>query len=197
MNQPAQELHLAVLREKLHHAPAEIGRVDRRKPVELGLDLVEAGAQPVALDEATSEHFSHVAQILHVSALELGENLRVRIEVTEREPPGTLGKRAPLPPPGRERDEIGRRRELDVDGELLLDLRECAQHLVLLGLELDVDVERRGAPTEQNGRCPAREVAGAFAAGSFAERAHEAANSPLVRELTHPWNPLSRPRARS
>jgi len=79
-------------------------------------------------------------------------------------------------PAGRHGDEVGRRSELDVDGELILDPRESPQEPVALGNEPEIDVDSGRAPAEENGRRAARQVRSAFRIGLGAEDAHEAAD---------------------
>ena len=86
--------------------------------------------------------------------LELREHLGVRIEVLERERAFSGDADAPRLPLAREWDEIARRGQLDVDAQLALDQRQRLQQLVLLGLQRDVDVDRRRAPPSRTAVAP-------------------------------------------
>jgi hypothetical protein len=108
------------------HARPEARRIDRREAVQERLDLLEALEQPLRLDEARSEKRAHVLAVESVVPLDLGESLRVRIEVIEAELPPVLGRQAALLPAGGERDEVPGRRELDVDGQLVLQAGDRA-----------------------------------------------------------------------
>jgi hypothetical protein len=56
----------------------------------------------------------------------------------------------PLTPSRQLGDEIGRRRQLDVDAQALLERRELAHELVRLGFETEIDIDRRFTPTLQH-----------------------------------------------
>jgi hypothetical protein len=73
--------------------------------------------------------------------------------------------------------EVGRRRELHVDPELVLQLLDSPQKRVRLGDEEDVDVDRRLPPAEENRGRSTREVTRAVRAGRLAESAHESTNA--------------------
>jgi hypothetical protein len=107
-------------------------------------------------------------------ALELGERLRVRIEVAEGEPPASLGEKAPFLPAVGQRNEVSRRGELDVDLKLVLQARDRTQDGVLVRDELDVNVDRRRPPAKQDGGRPAGQVADALTLGGGVERGQEA-----------------------
>jgi hypothetical protein len=109
-----------------------------------------------------------------VVSLELGESLRVGIEVVEAELPTLLGRQAPLLPAGGERDEVPGRGELDVDGQLVLQTGDRAQDPVLVGKELQVDVYGGGPPAEEDSRRSAGQVANALLPGRRVERGQEA-----------------------
>ena len=90
-----------------------------------------------------------------MTALELGEHLRVGVEMAKGEAPSPIDEKAPVAPPARKRNEIRRRGELYVDRQLLLQPRNRAQRLVLLRIESDIDMDRRRAPAEQDRGSPA------------------------------------------
>lgn len=91
--------------------------------MQLVLDLLECGPQRGAVDEPSLEHRPDVREIAIVSPLELRERLRDSVEVAERHRTFAGDKWASVLPARRKGDEVGRGRELDVDRQLVLDLR--------------------------------------------------------------------------
>jgi hypothetical protein len=94
--------------------------------------------------------------------------------VAEGEPPPLLGGQAALFPAGGQGDEVAGRGELDVDRQLVLQAGDGAQDGVLLGDELQVDVDRRRPPAEQDGCRPARQIADTLFLGRRVEGSGEA-----------------------
>src|SRR5712671_6212275 len=78
-------------------------------------------------------------------------------------------------------NEIGWRRELDVEVELLLESGYLAEDLVTIRDELDVHVDGRSSPAEENGRRAAREVDATVHVDGLAELSHESLNATRVR----------------
>jgi hypothetical protein len=171
---------LPLERQGALYARSESRGVYRRETVEQGLDFVEIGAQPTRVDETGGEECVHVLAVARVVALELREGLRVRIEVVEGEPPATLDEHAALLPAGGQGNEVAGRGELDVDRQLVLQARDRPQDGVLLGNELEVDVDGRGSPAEEDRRCPTRQVAEAFLLGRRVEGGDELLDSLAV-----------------
>ncbi|MGI8886496.1 MAG: hypothetical protein ACR2G9_06240 [Gaiellaceae bacterium] len=66
---------------------------------------------------------------------------------------------------------MGRGGELDVDLELVLESRERAQERLGVRRQLDVDVDRRLAPAEEDRCGSAREVARSVGVGGQSELA--------------------------
>jgi hypothetical protein len=64
-----------------------IAWVDRRKAIELRLDLVERRSELIGVDEAAIDHLTRIVEILSVASLELRQRLRVKVEVLEGQPP--------------------------------------------------------------------------------------------------------------
>ncbi len=64
------------------HPPPKADRIDGREPEELALDLVVGGAESRGVDKAGGEQPLYVGEVAVVSALELRERLRGRVEMT-------------------------------------------------------------------------------------------------------------------
>src|SRR2546428_12400015 len=86
---------------------------------------------------------------------------------------------AAILPARRHRDEISRRGQLDVDPELFLQHWNRPEQTIVLWDNADVDVNRRPAPSEQDGRRSSREVHARFGVGCYSVGAHYPA--PTVR----------------
>src|SRR6188474_1323222 len=82
-------------------------------------------------------------------------------------------ERASFLPPVGHRDEIGGRCQLDVEIQLLLEPWNLAQQLVLIGNQLDVDVDGGCSPAMENRSCAAGEINPALVRGDSAKRTHE------------------------
>jgi hypothetical protein len=106
--------------------------------------------------------------------LELGERLRVRIEVVEGEPSSLLGRQAAFFPASRQGDEVAGGGEFDVDLQFVLEAGDGAEHGVLLWDELQVDVDRRPPPAEEHGGGAAGQVAAPRLLGGLVERGQQA-----------------------
>ena len=106
--------------------------------------------------------------------LELGERLGVEVEVTKAQQTFAPDRNAPILPAARHRDEVERRRKLDVDAELVLERRDCAQESVTLGHEKDVDVDRRLPPADKDRGRSTGEVTAALRIRGAPQRGHEA-----------------------
>src|SRR2546426_718902 len=72
---------------------------------------------------------------------------------------------AAILPARRHRDEISRRGQLDVDPELFLQHWNRPEQTIVLWDNADVDVNRRPAPSEQDGRRSSGEVHAGFGVG--------------------------------
>src|SRR5688572_15809380 len=57
--------------------------IDRRVPVEVGLDPIEVLERSSRIDQATHHHLLHILHVLPVSPLRLGQRLRIKVEVIE------------------------------------------------------------------------------------------------------------------
>jgi hypothetical protein len=152
---------------------AEGSGVDRRKAVKRGLDLAEVAPHPLGVDEPGAHEGLDVAAIAGVVTLELRERLRVGVEVAERKPLTAVDERASFLPSARKRDEVARERELDVDLQLVLEPRDRSQDRVLIGYELEVDVDRRCAPAGEDSGRPADQVADAVLLRGGVERSQQ------------------------
>src|SRR6266700_5980812 len=86
--------------DSLLDLPPERTRVHGREPVELGLDLVEVGQHPAGVDEAALHQRRDVAEVLRVAPLDLGERLRIGVEVVEAEASLRGHEEAPALPAG-------------------------------------------------------------------------------------------------
>src|SRR5688500_1680544 len=64
-------------------APEGVG-VEGWIPIKFRHDLLEEHEQPARLDEAAVQHCRHIALILAMTALDLGEALRIEIVVMKR-----------------------------------------------------------------------------------------------------------------
>jgi hypothetical protein len=81
-----------------------------------------------------------------VAPLDLRQRLRVEIEVVKVEASLTGDERAQAGPVGPHRNELVRRGQLDVELERFLERRNGAQYRILIGHQLDVDVDGRFTP---------------------------------------------------
>jgi hypothetical protein len=151
-------------------------RVDRREAIEHRLDLLEVAAEPPDVDAAGADEGADVVSVTSVAPLQLGEGLRVGVEVVEAELSSLLGKQTALLPAGRQRDEIAGRGKLDVHLQLLLEAGDCAQDGVLLGDQLQVDVDGRPSPAEEDGRGTTGQVAASRVLGRGVERRQKASD---------------------
>jgi len=106
-------------------ASSEGSGVDGGEAVQLGLDLAEVAPQTVRVDEPRADKCAQVCAVAGVVAFELGQRLRVGIEVTKRQPAAAFDGRASLLPPLGQWNEIARGSELDVDLQLVLEPGNC------------------------------------------------------------------------
>jgi hypothetical protein len=83
------------------------------------------------------------------------------------------------------RDDVRRRRELDVDPELVLEPRNLPQHLVALGHELDDDVDRRRPPADEHRGGTTGQVGAGFVVHDRSPRGHQACDARAVYGLTY------------
>jgi hypothetical protein len=88
-----------------------------------------------------------------------------------------LGKQAALFPAGRQGDEIAGGGEFDVHLQFVLEAGDGAEHGVLFGDELQVDVDRRPTPAEEHGGGAAGQVAAPRLLGGLVERGQQALDS--------------------
>ncbi|HEX9312790.1 MAG TPA: hypothetical protein VGA30_08215 [Actinomycetota bacterium] len=84
--------------------------VDGGESKQIRPDLFEEGPRPAGIDEAPPDHFVDVSAVLGMAPLDLGQGLRMEIEVVEAEPSFPGLEDAPALPARRHRDEVGRRR---------------------------------------------------------------------------------------
>src|SRR5436305_5058608 len=182
----------------LHRSP-ESRRIDRGIAVELRLDLLEPAPELLAVDQAPVEHLEHVLAVLGMPALDLRECLGVEVVVIEGEAALAGDEGAALLPTRERGDELVRRRQLDVDLELLLDPGESAENAVGFRVHLDIDVDRAGSPSQENRRGSAREVETQVALRLAPELPHEAADAFRVYRPTHSavFSKLTRRRTRA
>jgi hypothetical protein len=108
-----------------------------------------------------------------VAALSLGESLGDRIEVVEGDFALPADQGASILPSLGEGNEVGGRRELDVEVQLLLEPGYLAQDLVAVGHELDVHVDGGRSPAVENRGRSAREIDAALHLGGSPQLAHE------------------------
>ena len=80
-------------------------------------------------------------------ASELRQGLRVEVEVQELDLAVTGDEPGTLAPPRDRRQEQIRRGQLDVESELVLQRGDRLEDAGRLGIELQIDVDRAGAPT--------------------------------------------------
>jgi hypothetical protein len=111
-----------------------------------------------SIDQPAPQHLPHVVQILRVATLDFGERLCVQIEMVECERAFARKERTTLRPPRVDGDEIRGGRELHVQRQLLLEPRDGPEESVVLGHELHVHIDRRGAPPVEHSGRAAREV---------------------------------------
>src|SRR6185295_5269458 len=83
------------------------------------------------------------------------------------------------------RNELVRRRQLDVDLQLVFDAGEGAEEPVGLRLHLDVDVDGARPPTVENGCGSSREVEAHVAVRFLPELPHEPAETVRVYRPAH------------
>jgi hypothetical protein len=114
-----------------------------------------------------------IADVLLMPALCLRQRLGNRVEVVEREFALPADQRAPILPSSRQRDEVGRGCELDVEVQLLLEPRYLAQDLISIWDQLDVDVDGRIPPAIENRGCTTGEIDAAVQIDGSSQFAHE------------------------
>jgi hypothetical protein len=153
--------------------PESLG-TDRREQVQPSFDLLEQREQALGADQLAIEHRLDVRQVVLVPAFELRERLRVEVEVPKRQLPLPADERTALLPVVRERDELAWRCGLDVHPQISLQPRQFSHHVVLLRLEPDVHIDRRAAPSDENRRGAAGQVADALPSGGPAGLFHAA-----------------------
>ena len=118
-------------------------------------------------------------------ALELGERLREEVVVMEGDPTLAPDQRAALLPSGHFGDELIGRGELDVDLERVLQRRNRLEQRVAVGDELQVDVERRGAPALEHRARAAGQVHADVRTAGLPERRQEELEPFRVYGTTH------------
>ena len=77
-------------------------------------------------------------------------------------------------------DEVGRRRELDVQLEFLLERRYETEEMIGVGAQGEVDVDGGRSPADQQCGCAPCEVDTAIGLGTLAQEPHEVAHSMCV-----------------
>jgi hypothetical protein len=75
------------------------------------------------MDQAAIQHEADVGSVLRVSALDLGQRLRVEVVVVEGDLPFAGDEYAALLPAGESRQEVCGRDQLDVQLQLALECR--------------------------------------------------------------------------
>src|SRR5438132_10657249 len=86
------------LRGRLLHEIAERTRIDRRIPIELGLDRGEQVEQACWIDQPARIHLHHVIDIAHVAPLEFRECLTIEIVMMKKKVALARDERAAIAP---------------------------------------------------------------------------------------------------
>src|SRR5256885_13171080 len=102
---------------------AQRGHIDCRITVERFLYLREELTEAVGIDQTVADHCFDVRLILTVPTLQFREALGIEIEVMESDDVLLRDEGATVFPSRERRDEIGRRGQLHVDVEPLLQVR--------------------------------------------------------------------------
>src|SRR5947207_9470809 len=171
--------------QRFFDGAAERGRVEGGIAIELRLDLAEEIKCPARLDPAAGDQLAHVLEVSGVAAFDLGQRLRVKVVVMERELPLLRDERAAPLPARKLRDEIGGTGEFDVELQGFLEPGDRPEKRVTLGIDPEVHVDRARAPAEQDRRHSSGEVDARRVPGLRAQRAHEGANPLGVGYLAH------------
>ncbi len=153
--------------------------------MEVRRDAVMIAKHSFGLDQSQPQHSLDVFDILGMAALCFGERLGVKFEMMEREPPVALDEGALSPPVRRNRNEILRRGELYVDVQSLLQFDHGSQDFVSIGLDPQVDIDRRFTPAVEHGGGATCEVNGSRSARETTERAHQLPHPPGVGYRAH------------
>ena len=124
--------------------------------MELRFDPFEISEEFRSLHQAALNQSLDVRSVLTVTAFDFRQCLRVRVVMVKGDLTDSCNEDASVLPAGQLRDEFGRGSELDVNLELLLQLRERAKQLVQFGEEADVDSTR--PPAEKYCGTTSREV---------------------------------------
>lgn len=125
--------------------------------MEVWLHLRELRSHLLGVDESVGEHGVDVGEIAGVTALDLRECLGAEIVVMNGHASDPRNDRTPELPTRWDRDELIRRRKFDVELETLLELRDCAKHLVGLRAHDEIDVNSRCTPTYKDSARAANE----------------------------------------
>src|ERR1019366_9993043 len=101
-------------------------------------------------------------------------------------------ERAALPPARKLRDEVGRRRQLDVHAQALLQPRKGAQQLISVWLKAQINIDCGITPTLEHGGGTSGQIDPDRTASDASKLAGKRTNALLVNRRTH-----ARPPARS
>jgi len=112
-----------------------------------------------------------------VPALDLGQGLRVEIEVVERHAALARDEGTAFFPPRLDGDEVIGRRKIDVQLQALFQPRNRAQDGILIRHDADVHVDGARAPAFQDGSGATSEIDARVGPARVAERSHEAADA--------------------
>jgi len=145
-------------RYNARHCSSKRRLIDGGIAVEQGSNRRKIRRERSGVYETSTDHGGDVFCILSMRAFNLRKRLGVQVEVVHRDPPALHNERASLLPTALDGNEVNWRRELDVNGESLLELGKPLQNLVALRVDPQVDVQRRLAPPIEHGAGPAGEV---------------------------------------
>ena len=92
----------------------EISGIDGGIPIEVALDRLEELQELAGRDKAIREHPADVAHVLRMASLDLGQSLSVGIVMEDRQLAISTDENGALFPARERRNEVVRRRELEV-----------------------------------------------------------------------------------
>src|SRR4249920_3041204 len=135
--EPSASISLFRVHDLFDRGP-ERRRVYRGIAVQSWLDRIVVLEQSGSGHKVSRKHGLDVLEVLSVATLDLGERLRDQLEVMKRNPRLSRDEGAAILPAWPYRDEVCRRRELDIDLQSFLDLGNSAEQAVPLGDDLVV-----------------------------------------------------------
>lgn len=176
---------LPPLGQEALHSPAKGRCVEPGKANEGRADPFEGSFDLGQADEAPLHPLPSISEIAVVTSGELGEHLAAQIVVKHVDlAPASEGWRVSLPI-RKLGKKLVRACELDVDLELVLESSQNGKASGGLGVELEVDVHRRLAPSKPEGGSAPNEIERTGAVASVPELGEEALDPLAIDRVPH------------